>query len=196
MMMNTDKVVNEVLDSDGNLMGKSSMGPENNRNNITKSNKITDYNINVGRQKFGQDFLGRFGFHFYEGKETEETKLIDLLAEVEFNQYKGFLEYFIENFSKENLKIWKDIASKDFKDLTDEEKKSDYGNAFKVVSVLKKYIKDKKGEETITEDIITDKPKNDSDIVNKFFKSIKKDDRDILTNIKEKVDKLLNDCKK
>lgn len=194
-MKQDNKIVKEVLDNDGNLMGKTSMGPDNHRNNISKSTKMTDYNIIVGRQKFTNNFLGRFGFHFYEGKETEESKLIDLLAELEFEQYKRFLEFFTEKFSKENLKIWKDVASKDFKDLTDEESKSDYNNALKVVSTLKKYIKDKKGEETITEDIVNDKSKDDNDLVNKFFKSIKKDDKDILTNIKEKVDKLLNDCK-
>lgn len=194
-MKQDNKIVKEVLDNDGNLMGKTSMGPDNNRNNVTKSTKITDYNIVVGRQKFGDDFLGRFGFHFYEGKETEESKLIDLLAELEFEQYKRFLEFFTENFSKENLKIWKDVASKDFKDLTDEESKSDYNNALKVVATLKKYIKDKKGEETITEDVVGNKSKKDNDLVDNFFKSIKKDDKDILTNIKEKVDKLLNDCK-
>lgn len=194
--MTKKKNLNEVLDDDGNLITNTSMGPENNKNNITKSTKMTDYNIVVGRQKFGHDFLGRFGFHFYEGKDSKETKLIDLLAEVEFEQYKAFLEFFTENFSKENLKIWKDVANKDFKDLTDEESKSDYSNALKVISVLKKYVKDKKNDETITEDIINDKPNDDNDIVDKFFKTIKKDDKDILKNIKKRVDNLLNDSKK
>jgi hypothetical protein len=194
--MTKKKNINEVLDDDGNLITSTSMGPENNRNNITKSTKMTDYNIIVGRQQFDDDFLGRFGFHFYEGKKTKETTLIDLLAELEFEQYKRFLEFFTENFSKENLKIWKDVANKDFKDLTDEESKSDYSNALKVVSVLKKYVKDKKNDETITEDILNNKQKNDNDIVDKFFKTIKKDDKDILKTIKKKVDNLLNDSKK
>lgn len=191
-MKKLNKQLKEVLDNDGNLMTNTSMGPENNRNNITKSTKITDYNIGVGRQKYGNSMFSFFGYPMGEGKEIKESKLLDILAEVEFGKYKRFLEFFVENFSKENLKKWKDVANKDFKDLTDEEKESDYYNALEVVSTLKKYVKDKKGEETITEDIVSDKSNND--IVNKLFKSIKKDDKDILTKIKKEADNMLNDC--
>jgi len=191
--MKKDCVVKEVLDSEGNLMKKTSMGPENSPNNITKSTRMTDYNIAVGRQKFDDDFLGRFGFHFYES-ENNEKNLVDVLAEVEFEQYKRFLDFFVSEFSKENLKIWKNLAKKDFDELTKEEKKSDYYNAEKVIDALKKYIKSKK-EETITEEVLTDK--SDNDIVDKFIDSIKKsDDKEILfKRAKQKIDKILKDSK-
>jgi len=192
-METVKNIVNEVLDDSGNIMTRNSMGPENNRNNITKSTKITDYNVMVGRQK-NNNFLGLFGYHFYEGKNSDEKRLIDILAELEFEQYKGFLEFFTDNFSKENLKIWKSVANKDFSDLSKEESKSDYANASKVILALKDYVKSKK-DKTITEDIVSNK--SDNDIVDNFFDSIdKKQDKDILLKkIKERVDNLLNDSK-
>lgn len=189
-----EKNLNEILDKDGNIMTTTSMGPENNPNNITKSTKMTDYNVIVGRQQFDQDFLGRFGFHFYEEKTTDSKNLMDILAEVEFEQYKRFLDFFTKNFSKENLKIWKNLADKKFEELSKEEKKSDYFNATKVIEALKNYVKSKK-EETITEEMLTNK--SDHEFVDKFFDSIEsKEDKDlILKKVKERVDKILKDSK-
>lgn len=191
-MKQDKKVVNEILDNDGNIMGRTSMGPENNRNNVTRSTKMTDYNIIVGRQQFDQDFLGRFGFHFYEGKESDEKNLIDILAEIEFEQYKRFFEFFVDNFSKENLKIWKKIADKKFEELSKEESKSDYYNASEVISALKKYVKSKE-EKTLEEEIITKKSNND--VVNKSSDDVNKKDKDIVSK-KEKEDKILKDSKR
>jgi hypothetical protein len=193
-MKQDKKHINEVLDDDGNLMTRTSMGPENNRNNITKSTKTTDYNIMVGRQVFDDDFLGRFGFHFYESKDSDDKKLIDILAELEFEQYKRFLDFFIKNFSKENLKIWKSVADKKFEELTKEESKSDYYNAAKVVSALKEYVKSKE-ETTLEEEILAKKTNND--VVNKSSNSIeKKDDKELASKkVKDKTDKILKDNK-
>lgn len=207
-MKGKDKNIQEVLDADGNLMGKNSLGPENNRNNITASSKITDYNINVGRQQFDDDFLGRFGFHFYESNNTDEDSLLNKLAELEFEQYKNWVQYFVDNFSKENLKKWIKIANTDFDKLSNEDKKTDYYNAKKVISLLKKHIKDKKNKETITEDNNT-KVDNDIlpkvnqltdlistkeqglDLLNKVLKSLK--DKDLLS---KDVNEILNYIKK
>lgn len=187
------KNVNEILDKDGNIMTTTSMGPENNPNNITKSTKITDYNIIVGRQQFDQDFLGRFGFHFYEGKDSNEKNLLDILAEVEFEQYKRFLNFFVDNFSKENLKRWKEVANKKFEELSKEESKSDYYNASKVVSALKDYVKSKK-EETISEEILN--TKSDNDVVKKSPNELKKEEDKEIVSKKKKEEKVLNDSKK
>lgn len=149
--MNKKHNINEVLDDSGKIISKGSLGPENHRNNITNSNQITDYNIMVGRQRFDDDFLGRFGFHFYESKNNNEKTIVDKLAELEFEQYKNWVEYFVENFSKKNLKKWVDLSKKDFDELSDEDKKSDYYNALKVIDLLKKHTKSKKDKETITE---------------------------------------------
>jgi predicted MPP superfamily phosphohydrolase len=165
--------ISEILDNDGNLMKKTSLGPENHRNNKTVSNQMTDYNINVGRQKFDSNFLGRFGFHFYEADNKGEEKLIDKLAKLEFEQYKNWVEYFVENFSKENLKKWVKTANTDFDKLSDEDKKSDYYNAVKVVEVLKKHVDDTKNKETITEV---------EEIVNKS------DSKDILPKVENLMD--------
>jgi hypothetical protein len=190
-MKQDKKIINEILDDEGNLMSTTSMGPENNRNNITKSTKTTDYNIAVSRQT--QMDLGRMGFTFFEGKNSDEKKLIDILAEVEFEQYKRFLDYFIENFSKENLKTWKKVASKKFEELSKEESKTDYENASKVISALKEYVKSKE-EKTLEEEILSKKSNND--VVTKSSTSIKKEeDKEIITK-KEKEDKILKDSKK
>jgi hypothetical protein len=189
-MKQDKKIVNEVLDDDGNLITRNSMGPENNRNNITKSTKTTDYNTIVKRQS--NIDLGRMGFTFFEAKDSDEKKLIDILAEVEFEQYKRFLDFFVKNFSKENLKIWKSVADKKFEELTKEESKSDYANASKVISALKDYVKSK-DENKLEEEIISKKSNND--VVNKSSNNItKKEDKDILTK-KEKEDKILKDSK-
>lgn len=170
--MDNKKKINEVLDNDGNIMGKTSLGPENNKNNQTQSNKITDYNTMVGRQKFDTNFLGRFGFHFYENKKSDEKSILDKLAELEFEQYKNFLSFFVNNFSKSNLKKWVELSKKDFDSLDDEDKKSDYYNALKVIQLLKDNFKNKKDKETINEfnDIV--EKEDDNDILPEFNKLI------------------------
>lgn len=190
-MKQNKKIVNEVLDDEGNLMSRTSMGPENNRNNITKSTKTTDYNRMVNTQ-IDLDYLA-LGFNRLESKDSDEKKLIDILAEVEFEQYKRFLDYFINNFSKENLKTWKKVANKKFEELSKEESKTDYENASKVISALKKYVKSKE-EKTLEEEIITNKTNND--VVAKSSNDVnKKEDKEIVIK-KEKEDKILKDSKK
>jgi hypothetical protein len=188
-MKQDKKVVNEILDNDGNIMGRTSMGPENNRNNVTKSTKITDYNRMMNTQT-SLDY-SRLGFNRLESKDSDEKKLIDILAEVEFEQYKRFLDYFVENFSKENLKTWKKVASKKFEELTKEESKTDYENASKVISALKKYVKSK-DEKTLEEEIVAKKSNND--VVTKSSDDVNKNNKDILSK-KEKEDKVLKDSK-
>ena len=189
-MKQDKKAINEILDDDGNLISRNSMGPENNRNNITRSTKTTDYNTAIKRQT-NLD-LGRMGFTYFESKNSDEKKLIDILAEVEFEQYKRFLDFFVKNFSKENLKIWKYVADKKFEELTKEESESDYHNAFEVVFALKDYVKSK-DDKKLEEEILSKKSNND--VVNKSSNNIKKkEDKDILTK-KQKEDKILKDSK-
>jgi hypothetical protein len=191
-MKQDKKAINEILDDDGNIISRTSMGPENNRNNITKSTKTTDYNTVVKRQT-NLD-LGRMGFTYFESKNSDEKRLIDTLAELEFEQYKRFLDFFVKNFSKENLKTWKKIADKKFEELTKEESKSDYDNAAKVISALKDYVKSK-DDKKLEEEILSKKLNND--VVNKSSNNIKKkEDKDILTKKKkDNTDKILKDNK-
>ena len=66
--------IEELLDSDGNLIGANGY-PDNGPNRETDANNTTDYNARVHGQNFKNDFLGRFGFYFYEddGQMTPEV---------------------------------------------------------------------------------------------------------------------------
>lgn len=70
-MIMKKKEIYEVLDSDGNLIGKNDF-PHENTNQIS-ADGTTDHNSGIGHQSYSHDFLGRFGFYmFNEGEGTGE----------------------------------------------------------------------------------------------------------------------------
>lgn len=67
--------IQEIIDGDGNIMGSDDK-PEMSPNIETQASKTTDYNAKVHGQNFKNDFLGRFGFYFYESDEKMQPEVV------------------------------------------------------------------------------------------------------------------------
>ena len=73
--------IQEIIDGDGNIMGSDDK-PEMSPNIETQASKTTDYNAKVHGQNFKNDFLGRFGFYFYESEGNNKTPIIESIESV------------------------------------------------------------------------------------------------------------------
>lgn len=81
-MKYTKKNIQEIIDNSGNLIGTKDM-PQTGSNKETEAPKTTDYNAKVHGQNYKNDFLGRFGFYFYEAEQHEQPPVVvDLMNEL------------------------------------------------------------------------------------------------------------------
>lgn len=73
--------IEEIIDGDDNIIGTNDR-PEVSPDNETQASKTTDYNVKVKGQNFKNDFLGRFGFYFYESEGSDKTPIIEAIEGV------------------------------------------------------------------------------------------------------------------
>ena len=71
----TKQDIQEIIDSNNNLIGTSDV-PAAGNNKETEASHTTDYNVKVHGQNFKNDFLGRFGFSFYEADEKKQPDVV------------------------------------------------------------------------------------------------------------------------
>ncbi len=90
MNITKDKI-EEIIDSDGNLIGSIDR-PESSPDNETQASKTTDYNAKVHGQNFKSDFLGRFGFYFYESEGTEKPPVVEALEDIVGDKANAVME--------------------------------------------------------------------------------------------------------
>lgn len=74
------KDIQEIIDSDNNVIGANDT-PESGPEKESEASKTTDYNARVHGQNFKNDFLGRFGFYFYESEGSNMPPVIKSLTE-------------------------------------------------------------------------------------------------------------------
>jgi ribosomal protein L17 len=174
----------EILDGDNNIIGTDDK-PQVSPNNDTEAQGTTDHNAKMGHQDFNNDYLGKFGYYFFEneGSDTLKTKI----AKEAYNFFDSDSELTHEPFEQ-----------------FPEEKKSHYlAFAEKVIALF-----EQKAEKTlsevelrkIAEDVIAKrkdrsfaKKKDDNDIVDKS-KKIKDLFRDLTKDEKTKLLKTLESC--
>lgn len=77
----TSKNLTEIVDGDNIIIGDKDV-PEISPDQESRANRTTDYNVKVHGQNFKNDFLGRFGFYFYESENAEKPKVLDAIAGV------------------------------------------------------------------------------------------------------------------
>lgn len=77
----TKKNIQEIIDSSSNLIGTND-APVAGSNKETEASKTTDYNASVHGQNFKNDFLGRFGFYFYEADKQETPPVVADLTKI------------------------------------------------------------------------------------------------------------------
>jgi hypothetical protein len=90
------KDINELVDGNNALIGNENRSDVN-AYTETESNRTTDYNVMVHGQNYGSDFLGRFGFYFYESdddsvnveKIEEFIKLLKVLKDDMYSFFKA-----------------------------------------------------------------------------------------------------------
>jgi len=83
--------IEEIIDGDGNIMG-SVDAPEVSPNIETRADKTTDYNAKVHGQNFKNDFLGRFGFYFYESENSDKPPVVEALEDVVGDKANAVME--------------------------------------------------------------------------------------------------------
>jgi hypothetical protein len=155
-------------------------------------------------QRYGSDFLGRFGFYFYEGEEkltdvknNMKKKLLDNIAKVMYDKYIDIVKYYIEN-PKKLLDDYKLHKKHDFESQPEENRQIDYEWAQKVLKTIKPFFDEKEdiNENDLIEDKLTNKTqkktilskKEKNDIVDKKMNHI----AELITNLgKDEKNKLI-----
>lgn len=187
------QIVDEVIDDDGNIMG-SDDEPQITPDKETQARKTTDYNARVHAQNFKNDFLGRFGFYFYES-EGDNQKVVDMLAKIMYEKYKETLKHYHENPDK--LKSDYELhQTVDFESQPKGSKEHDYEWAEDILKVLKPHMKDNLNEGKVVEDRIVKKDDKET-VTKKDDKTLSKTKTNKIADLLKKlptndIDKLIN----
>jgi hypothetical protein len=186
----TKMELNEIIDSNGDLIGKSAI-PKTGSDLETQASNTTDYNAKINMQPFRYDMLGRFGFTllpFFEGKENQaQTEFLSDLAQLMHEKYADTLKYYYKNPNK----LKSDYRKQSENEHSDECKKNDAEWAKKVIKTVEKHFEnafkepDKIDEAKIVEDKLVGK-KGEDEI------SKKSKDNDVQTKHLEKIAGLIN----
>jgi len=182
----------EIIDSNGDLIGKNDM-PSVDANADTQASNTTDYNAKVGQQPFRYDMLGRFGFTlmpFMEGKENQaQLEMLKDLSELMHGKFMEVLEYYYRNPNK----LKSDFRqSQEEGHAHDEEcEKSDMEWARKVIKVVEKHFENAfKEPETIDEAAMLEDKLIDKKVEDEISK--KSEDKEISDKKLEKIAGLIN----
>lgn len=93
------KKIQEIIDDEGNLIGTNDL-PQTGPNKETEAGHTTDYNARVHGQNYKNDFLGRFGFYFYESEGVEKPEVVEelehVVGEAKAKEVMSTLKPFIE----------------------------------------------------------------------------------------------------
>jgi len=139
-MIYKKKELDEIIDSNGELIGKNDV-PTSGANLETQASNTTDYNQKIGTQPYRFDFLGRMGFSgmgFYEGKEDiNKSDLLNDLSELMHEKHLETLKYYYKNPNK--LKSDYRLASENDKH-SDECEKNDIEWAKKIIKTIAPHI--------------------------------------------------------
>lgn len=191
----TKKDIDEIIDSDGELIGSDDI-PQNGADLETAANGTTDQNVTIGHQPYRYDMLGRFGFTllpFFEGKEDQgPDPLLDDLAAHMFEEYKKILEFYYRNPNKLKSDFRK-LSKQDFETGDNEH---GFKAAERVLGVIKPHfegamkeldsgLKEGLNENSFVEGKVLEKS-DDKDVVDKS------DDNGVQDNKLKKIAGLIN----
>jgi len=185
--------IEEVIDSNNNLVGTDDE-PSTGANKETEAGGTTDKNARIAHQNYKNDFLGRFGFYFYESEEDNKN-VEDNLARKLYEKYLEVLNHYHEN-PDDLEKDWKLHQRVDFETQPEGSREHDYEWASDILKMLEPHMKKDINEANVVEDKLTTKKKS-NDIVKKEKKDLtdKKLDKvaDLLAQLpKNDLDKLMN----
>lgn len=191
----TKEKIQEIIDGNTNMIG-SNDAPEMSPDIETRASKTTDYNAKVHGQNLEDDFLGHFGFYFYES-EGDNSNVEDILAKIMYEKYKETLDYYHKNPKKLDSD-WDLHNTVDFDSQPEDSREHDYEWASDILKVLAPHMKNDLNESNVTEDKIKKDKKdrkdlvsknNNNDIINKKMKKV----ADLLDKLSDNgIDKLIN----
>ena len=179
--------IQEIIDGNNNLIGYKDT-PSTGANKETEAKGTTDDNMTMHSQRFGDNFLGRFGFYFYEGEEKLDDKKNDLkkslkdkIARIMYDKYTNILNYYIKN-PKKLLDDYKLHKKHDYDSQPEEKRDIDLEWADKIIKTIKPFFDEKQEltESEIIEDKINDK-KEKKDI------KTEKEKKDLVDKKMEKI---------
>jgi hypothetical protein len=185
----TKAQINEIIDSNGELIGKNDV-PSTGSDLESAANNTTDYNQKIGQQPFRYDMLGRFGFTmmpFMEGKESQEQlELVKDLKELMHQRFMDIAGYYYKN--PEKLKS--DYRRQDGGEHTKECEKLDAEYANKIMAVIRKHFEkafepNNIDESAVVEDKVVDKKTEDE-------MSSKAEDKEVQEKKLEKIAGLIS----
>jgi hypothetical protein len=191
------KKIMEIVDSNEVIIGSDDK-PQVDPNAVTQSSQMTDRNANMAHQQYNDNFWGTFGFSLYEN--DEKKPLVDKLAELMFLRFQEWVSALdgAEDGVANEFAKWKKTASKSFSELKDEDKKSDYKWANRIMEILKNKESKKDNKilsndemKKIAEDVIT-KNRNNDKLINKD----KIKNTDILQKKATKINDIVKDLSK
>ena len=130
--------ITEIIDGDDNIIGRNAT-PEISPDLETRASRTTDANVKSHGQNFKNDFLGRFGFYFYESEGSDKPAVVEALegivgdkANAVMEAIKPHLEEALEgiNFNMNESKVSEDQinSKKDDKSISKSDGKKDFTN--------------------------------------------------------------------
>jgi len=188
------KQIEEILDKDGNIIGNNSI-PKVDVNMDTDAHGTTDQNAGMHAQNFKNDFLGRFGFYYYENSEQETPEVVDEIAKIAYKKFGKVLNHYKNDYRK----LRADLDKFNSDDSKPED--SDYEFAYEIMSAIKPHMEKafdsenkKLDEDEIKEDILTNEKVDKSVVEKKDEDDLKlKKVADLLNKLpKNELDKLMN----
>jgi hypothetical protein len=198
----TKKELNEIIDSNGDLIGSDDT-PRSGSDLDTQANNTTDQNVQKGNQPFRYDMLGRFGFTllpFFEGEENQEqTELLNDVSKELFGLYKTILEYYYRNPNriKSEYRQISQHENGDGVDLINSYIKDNFGQyAQSLIKVFEKHFEGSfKQPENIDESTVFEEKVIEDKVIDKKSEdeiSKKSKDNDVKDKQVEKIAGLIN----
>lgn len=163
--MKKKQILKEFVDKNNTLIGIDT-GYNINKNSETNANQTTDKNVFTNAQNFSHDFLGRFGFSFYENDGDN----------INVDKIKDFIKI-LKTLKGEMFSFFKENKINSFKDGFDKFIKFVEGELSGIIneSVVEDKVLDSKSVEKIKnkkdEDEIFDEIKNVADVLSKLNKN-------------------------
>lgn len=181
------KELNEIIDSNGEIIGKNDV-PTTGADLESQASNTTDNNARIATQPYRYDMLGRFGFTmfpFMEGEENQDQlELMQELVSLLSDKDKGLIENYFRNPNK---------IKPDFRKISEgsdePNKENNFTYAKKIMKLFEKHFNkafdNKIDESKVVEDKMIEK-KNEDEIAEK------KEDKEIQDKQLEKIAGLIN----
>lgn len=148
--------LNEIIDSDGELIGTEDV-PTSGSDLETAANNTTDYNADIGHQKYRYSTLAMMGMSmpFYESKEnvgSVPSPILKDIAKILYEKYMETLKFYYQNPNK--LKAdYREKSDETFETQSEHGMQIDMDLANEILIKIEPYF-EKDKENTLSESVV------------------------------------------